>query len=217
MKKKLFAGMLASATVLGMFVAGGTALAAVDSHDTEVGIGFSDHTVPPGTDDLTMEWAPIKFDFGSSNQVNTAANAFSEVSGVKKYVVVSDARTETGADEWKLTAQMGNISSGSIPLVGATLSFDTVKQAYQGTSAPEAAGSIIAPTPAHTADVPANQTLAQGASATTVMSDDGSSTSSYKGKTAMEMDNIKLNVPANAAESGKQYSGKLTWSLEDTI
>ncbi|MFM2487861.1 hypothetical protein ABW365_05435 [Enterococcus avium] len=44
MKKKIFAGLLASATVLGLFAAGGTAFAAqVDNTDTEAGIGFSLH------------------------------------------------------------------------------------------------------------------------------------------------------------------------------
>ncbi|MBO0459899.1 WxL domain-containing protein [Enterococcus hulanensis] len=217
-KKRLVAGLLTSATVVGLFAAGGTAFAAeVDTHDTTLGIGFSDHSTPPGTGDLTMKWAPIKFNFGTSNQVNTVANAFSEESGVKKYVVVSDARAESGADKWDLTAKISNIASGPTQLVGATLSFDTAKQAYQGVDAPEAPGSIIAPTLAHTAVVSANQTLAQGATATVVMSDDGSSTSSYKGMTALEMDNIELNVPANAAEAGKQYTGTLTWSLDDTI
>ena len=49
MKKKIFAGLLASATVLGLFAAGGTAFAAqVDNTDTEAGIGFSLHQ-PGGT------------------------------------------------------------------------------------------------------------------------------------------------------------------------
>lgn len=216
MKKKILAGLLASASVLGVCMAGGTALAAeVDSQDTNVGIGFSGHTTPPGTDDLTLKWAPISFDFGSSNTVNTAAQAFNEDTGAKKYLVVSDGRTETGAEEWKLTAKLTQMTSGSSTLTGATLSFDSEKKGYVGTAAPETAGSIIAPTAAHTATVAAaTQTLTPGAAAVTVMSD---AASSYKGDTAMEMDNIKLNVPGGVAVEGKQYSGKLTWSLDDTI
>lgn len=215
MKKKLLAGLLASASVLGVCVLGATALAnEVDSHDTTVGIGFSGHTTPPGTDDLTLKWAPISFDFGSSNTVNAAAQAFNEDSGSKKYVVVSDART-TGSDEWKVTAELTQLTSGSSTLTGATLNFDSVKKGYVGTAAPETSGSIIAPTAAHTATVAsANQTLTPGATAVTVMSD---AVTSYKGDTAMEMDNIKLNVPGGIAVEGKQYSGKLTWSLNDTI
>lgn len=216
MKKKVLAGLLASATVLGMFVAGGTALAdEKDSHDTGVGIGFSGHTTPPGTDDFTLKWAPINFDFGSSNTVNAAAQAFNEDTGAKKYVVVSDGRAETGAEEWKLTAKLTPLVSGSSSLTGATLSFDSAKKAYVGTASPETAGSILAPSASHTATVAgATQTLTPGAAAITVMSD---AQSSYKGDTAMEMDNIKLNVPGGVAVEGKQYSGKLTWSLDDVI
>lgn len=215
MKRKLTAGLLVSASVLGVCVAGGAALAAeVDSHDTTVGIGFSGHATPPGTDDLTLKWAPISFDFGSSNTVNATAQAFNEDTGAKKYVVVSDART-TGTDEWKLTAELTQLTSGSSTLTGATLSFDSAKKAYVGTAAPETPGSIIAPTAAHTATVAgATQTLTPGATAVTVMSD---VVTSYKGDTAMEMDNIKLNVPGGVAVEGKQYSGKLTWSLDSVI
>lgn len=216
MKKKLLAGLLASASVLGVCVLGATALAnEVDSHDTTVGIGFSGHVPPPGTDDLTLKWAPISFDFGSSNTVNAAAQAFNEDSGSKKYVVVSDART-TGSDKWELTAELTQLTSGSSTLTGATLSFDSVKKGYVGSAAPETAGSIVAPTAAHTATVAgANQTLTPGATAVVVMSD--AAGVSYKGDTAMEMDNIKLNVPGGVAVEGKQYSGKLTWSLDDTV
>lgn len=215
MKKKVLVGLLVSASVLGICVTGGTALAAeVDSHDTNVGIGFSGHVTPPGTDDLTLKWAPINFDFGSSNMVNAANQAFPEDTGAKKHVVVSDARAETGAEEWKLTAKLTQLTSGSSTLTGAELSFDSEVKAYVGSAAPETAGSIIAPT-GQTATVAATtQTLIPGATAVTVMSD---TASSYKGDTAMEMDNIELNVPGGVAVSGKQYSGKLTWSLDSVI
>ncbi|EOH94184.1 WxL domain-containing protein [Enterococcus pallens] len=215
MKKKLVVGLVTSASVLGVCVAGATAFAAVkDTHDTNVGIGFSGHTTPPGSDDLTLKWAPISFDFGSSNTVNAAAQAFNEDTGAKKYVVVSDART-TGSDKWELTAKLTQLTSGSSTLTGATLSFDSVKKGYVGTASPETVGSIIAPTALHTATVTSpTQTLTPGAAAVVVMSD---GTTSYKGDTAMEMDNIKLNVPGGVAAEGKQYSGKLTWSLDDTV
>ena len=220
MKKRIFAGLLASATVLGVFVAGGTALAAEkDSHDTEVGIGFSAHTPPPGTDPLTILWAPINFDFGTTNTVNTAAATFNETSAANRYVVVEDDRVESNADKWELTAKLSDMKDGTVQLTGATLSFDAVKKAYMGTGAeaPEETGMIAAPTALHTATVTASQTLAQSATAVKVMEDDGGGTSSYKGTTAVEMSNIKMNVPGDAAQAGKQYKGTLTWSLDDTI
>ncbi|MGM0168929.1 hypothetical protein IGI39_004684 [Enterococcus sp. AZ135] len=226
MKKKLFAGMLASATVLGMFVAGGTALAAeVDTTDTEVGIGFSLHQ-PGGSGDLKLRWTPIELDFGSANTVNTAVQDFDEqdeAGGVHKYAVVEDARDHTSGDvEWKLTAKVADLVSTSNPatkLDGAVLKFDTDKHGYQGTVSPEIAG-IISATASHTATMAANYSLTTGAAtATEVMKDGdvGSSVTSYEGTTAMEMKNIKLTVPANVAKKGHHYTGDLTWSLDDTI
>lgn len=215
MKRKVIAGLLTSASVLGVCVAGASALAAqVDSHDTNVGIGFSGHVTPPGTDDLTLKYAPINFDFGTSNMVNAADQAFTEDSGAKKYVVVGDARVETNADEWKLTATLTQLTSGASTLTGATLSFDSEVKAYVGSAAPETPGSIIAPTGQTATVASANQTLTPGAAAVTVVSD---AASSYKGDTAMEMDNIELDVPGGVAVEGKQYSGKLTWSLDSVI
>ncbi|MBO1306117.1 WxL domain-containing protein [Enterococcus sp. 669A] len=221
MKKKLLASLLASASVLGVCVLGGTALAdETDNAETEVGIGFSGHD--PGTtgDPLEIKWAPINFDFGSANTVNTVAATFNEDSGSNKYVVVSDGRTTPTTDEWKLTASLSNMMSGSAQLTGATLEFGTVKKAYNGSAAPETPGSITAPTAQHTAVMAAaTQTLTQGGTAVPVMQDDGVGTTSYKGMTAMEMESssIKLNVPASVAQAGKQYTGTLTWSLDDTI
>lgn len=226
MKKKVLAGLLASATVLGMFVAGGTALAAeVDTTDTEVGIGFAMHG-PGGTGDLKIRWTPLELDFGSSNTVNTAVQDFDEqdeAGGVHKYAVVEDSRDHTSGDvEWKLTAKVDELVSTSNPatkLNGAVLKFDTDKHGYQGTISPEISG-IIPATASHTATMAANYSLTTGAAtATEVMTDGdvGSSLTSFEGTTAMEMKNIKLTVPANTAKKGHHYKGDLTWSLDNTI
>lgn len=228
MKKKIFAGLLASATVLGLFAAGGTAFAAqVDNTDTEAGIGFSLHQ-PGGTGALNIKWSPIELDFGSSNTVNTAVQDFAEqdeVGGVKKYTVVEDTRPHGSSDpdvEWKLTAKVADLVSTSNPatkLDGAVLKFDTDKHGYQGTVSPEISG-IIPATINHTATMSTSYTLNTGAStATEVMKDGntGSGVTSFEGATAMEMKNIKLTVPANIAKKGHHYTGHLTWPLDDTI
>ena len=217
MNKKLLAGLLASATVLGLSVMVGTSAdaAPVDGAETGVGIGFSDHGpgVTPGP--LEIKWAPLKFDFGSTNTVNTAAATFNETTGSKKYVVISDTRGGA-SDAWELYASLGNMMSGADQLTGAQLKFDVTEVGYQGTAAPEAAGSIVAVDPLNTSAVTAaNFTLSQGAAATKVFEDAGPGT--YQGLSGMEMDNIQLDVPANAADSGKQYSGKVVWSLDNTI
>ncbi|MBO0452684.1 WxL domain-containing protein [Candidatus Enterococcus murrayae] len=223
MKKKLFAGMLASATVLGMFVAGGTVLATeVDTVDTEVGIGFSDHI--PGTKPgpLKIQWAPISLDFKNDNQVNTATHNFAEKSGKNRYVVISDERTTAtpGDNVWKLTAALSDLENATATeqLTGATLKFNAALQGFQGTDAPEAPGSVVAPG-ARTADIGvAAKSIAAGAPATQMMEDGTTGTAdAFQGKSAMEMTGINLEVPASAAKEGVQYKGTLTWSLDDTI
>lgn len=219
MKKKILATALISTSLLGICCAGVQGEATrVDNFDTEVGIGFSGHDVPPGTGDLQMKWAPIGFDFGSANEINATLEVFKEDTGTKKYVVVSDDRADATRQNWSLTASMSELKSGTIQLTGATLSFDTAKQAYQGTARPEVPGSIIPATPQHTAEVsPSPQELKQGDTGVVLMKDNGSGTKSYKGMTALEMSDIELSVPGGVARNGRHYTGKLTWSLNDTI
>ena len=219
MKKKLLAGLLTSATLVGICMAGGVNASAteVDNADTEIGIGFTGHG--PGTTPgpLEIQWAPLKLDFHNANTVNTAVQDFPEITGSKKYMVVSDTRAGA-TDEWKLTAQLTNLTNAANTetLTGAILKLDSVLQGYQGTNAPEAPGSIVAPTGRTATVAAASQTVNAGGTAVNVM-EDGTGSGTYQGQTAMEMDNIELEVPANAAKVGEQYSGTLTWSLNDVI
>lgn len=219
MKKKLLAGLLTSATLVGICIAGGVnaSAAEVDNAGTEVGIGFTGHA--PGTTPgpLEIQWAPLKLDFHNANTVNTVVQDFPEITGTKKYMVVSDTRGGA-TDEWKLTAQLTELknAANTETLTGAVLKFDTALQGYQGTNAPEAPGSIIAPTTQSATGFAAGQTVAAGGAAVKLM-EDGTGSGTYQGQTAMEMDNIALEVPANVAKDGEQYSGTLTWSLDDVI
>lgn len=219
MKKKILAGLLASATLVGICVSGGLNVSAtVDSADTEVGIGFSDHGPGDTPGPLEIQWAPLSLDFHNANTVNTVVHDFPEVTGNKKYVVVSDTRNGA-TDEWKVTAQLSNLqnAAGTQTLTGAILKFDTALQGYQGTNAPEAAGSIIAPGTRTATVAAASQTVAAGGAAVKVIEDGTGSVGTFQGQSAMEMDNIELEVPANAAVAGEQYKGTLTWSLDDVI
>lgn len=213
-KKRLVAGLLTSATVVGLFATGGTAFAAeVDSAESEVGIGFSNHIPGKTPGPLEIKWAPINLNFDDSNDYTQTS--FNEVTGSKMYTVVNDSRGGA-TDKGELSAKLGNLMSGSTQLVGAQLEFDAVKQGYTGTAKPELPGSIIAPT-GSAAVTAANFTLGQGAAATKVMEDGSGGTGTFQGASAMEMSNIKLNVPSNVVNAGKEFTGKLTWSLDDTL
>lgn len=227
--KKLLKGLVLSSSVLGMVALGGVTSYAAD---TEVGIGFGTHTDPGDTGLLKIRWVPTELDFGTSNTVNKTANVeFVEKDTTapatgKKYAVVEDSRDHTGADvEWKLTAAVSDLvstTSASTKLTGAKLKFDTDKHDYSGTLDPGlASGGISAATPAHTAVIAGSYTINADSTATaTKVMEDGSisgSTTSFEGSTAMEMKNIKLDVPANIAQKGHQYKGKMTWTLTNSI
>ena len=227
-KKRIVAGLLTSATAVSLIAAGGTAFASeVDTNASKVGIGFSAHQ-PGGNGTLNLKWTPIELDFGSSNTVNTAVEDFAEqdeVGGVRKFAVVEDERPHDSSDpdvEWKLTAKVSELvstSNSATKLDGAVLKFDTDKHGHEGALPPES-GGIIPATAQHTAQMDASYSLTTGALAATEVMKDGDAASgptSFGGRTAMEMKNIKLTVPANVAQKGHQYTGDLTWSLDDTI
>lgn len=214
MRKKLFAGLLMSASVLGVCVVSGvTADAATIEQDTEIGITFTDHDPGKVPGPLEFKYVPNKFDFGTGKKLTDTS--FAEVSGQKKYVVVSDTRAGA-TDKWEVYAKLSNVMSGTEQLTGAQVKFNATKQGYQGTGAPEAPGSIVAPTGSATVTAP-SVTLSQGAAATKVMEDGTAGTGTYQGATAMEMSTISLDAPANAGKAGLTYSGKITWSLDDTL
>lgn len=221
MKKKVFAGLLASVSLLSLVVSSGSAYATeADSYDTRVGIGFTGHDPGPGTGDLRLAWAPIEFDFGKANEVNTLVQDFDEDTGSNKYLVVQDLRATDPANTWELTAGLSNLTSGSSRLIGAELNYDVAIKDYNGDGSelPEQSGVVTTLTDRtavlSNSATTGSETFAQGDPAKVVMSDVAES---YNGFTAMEMTNIKLNVPANIAQAGRQYSGTLTWSLDDTV
>lgn len=225
MKKKVVAGLLMSASVLGVVVSGGVSSYAAE---TEVGIGFSSHTDPGESGDLRIRWVPTELDFGTNNVVNKTTSVefaeLDEVVGGKKYTVVEDKRDHTGEDvEWKLTAAVSDLvssTSATTKLTGAVLKFDTDKHGYSDDQGLASEG-IVTATPQHTASMEANYTIdANSSSAATKVMTDGdtdNNVTSFEGNTAMEMKNIKLSVPGNVAQKGHQYKGKMTWTLSDSI
>lgn len=237
MKKKLLAGLLTSASVLGVCLVGGATshAAVVQSENTDLEIGFTAHNPGPGNP-LEIKWSPIKLDFGTANLVNnTPASVTYNASTVsRKYVVVSDTRAGAPTNEWKLTAGMTNLTSsastpGVGPLTGATLGITGVLRDYTGgTAAPEAPGSISTAAFAGTADwsatspagaitIPANSIAAPVA----IMEDNGNGAATGSTRltmdTAMELTNVGLTVQQNTAVAGEVYEGTLTWSLDDAI
>jgi len=220
-KKKLVAGLLASASVLGICLSGGTAFAAVQEEDTTVGIGFKDHlNPPPPPGDLSIQWLPKAFKFGEAHDVDTVTKSYPIDDTSEKYVVINDSRADATGQKWILTAKLSEMKSATHRLKGAKLNFTSTKMAYDGGTAHPDTSNVVAPRAEHTA-VAATGTLSLDEGGTTpveVMHDDGdTNASSFKGKTATQLGGIELEVVGSTAVEKQSYTGTVTWSLDDTI
>lgn len=218
--KKVLAGLVVSASVLGIGLSGGAAFAAPNNNvDTDVGVGFTGSNEPNPNepeDSLFLKFTPFSFDFGKANK--TDDRKVKEDTGSSKYVVIRDGRKLDGTQNWELSATMSQLTSGSTMLTGATIEFDAEIREYVGVNnaVPEAAGSITSG-PGETKaalETPKRVTLSPNGGDTLLLSDKG--TDHFLGSTTYKMDDIELNVP-DTVSAGKQYTGKITWNLNDTI
>lgn len=227
-KEKLVAGLLASASVLGIALAGVTSVDAAPKSGgvTDGSIGFSGHEQPVLNGDLDLLWYPKSFNFGASHDNTTAAKTYTAQNGETKYAIVGDNRVANGTtgspNAWKLVATASTLADGGATLTGAVYSFtgnelkNYVSASGQDTETPEATGAIDNALPGgHTVSASADVTLpADGTTAVDVMS---ASAGTIDGKYAAELNDISLTVPANTSQEGKQYAGTVTWSLDDTL
>lgn len=229
-KKKLVTSLVTTSMLGGLLVGGMSASAAkVDEDNTKVEFGFiKDYNPPkPAPDgDITLRWTPKAFQFGNAHTVlsTSAPQTYDEINttgGVGRYLVVDDQRPDSVANKWELTAALSDLDAGLTRLVGAEIQIDLGTQVYEYTGSNEPVDADITAPVATTIAEPkaASITLKQptdGGGAIDVSEGKGSATS--KGAFASKMTNIKLdNVVHQTAYNGKQFSGKITWTLDDTI
>lgn len=228
-KRKLVAGLLTSASILGVCMSGvGSVDAAVVSNgSTDGSIGFTGSTINPSPNgDLDLLWYPTAFDFGSANQASTAAQTYTATNGSTKYAIVRDNRVgnsvASSPNEWKLMAQATTLVDGADTLTGASYEFTgNVLKSYvsasgMDTEVPESAGAISNTLPVgHTAAVTTNVSLpADGTTDVEIMRADDAT---VDGKYVAELNAISLKVPASTSKEGNQYVGSVNWTLDDTI
>lgn len=229
MKRTLVTAL--AVTTLGVISAGAAYAAEVDNADTEVGIGFVDAHIPGEKDgDLQLRWVPKKLDFGKYNDVNGKYTEFSEVSTNSYYVVVRDTRkddptgTSNDTNKWKVNAKLGEITNASAPtkkLTKAQLYFDSKAHGYVGEDDPNTVASTIKAAATHatgtgskTPTVTAKTQLEAGGASKILMVQNNQDASA---DWAASLENIKLGVGGKQGEKGLSYSGKLTWTLDDTL
>ncbi|MDT2598704.1 WxL domain-containing protein [Enterococcus hulanensis] len=228
-KKKLASALLGTAMMGGLLLQAAPASAAVASGTTGGSVGFSGHIPPtnPSGGDLDLVWVPRAFEFGNSNANTTAAKTYAATNGATKYVVVRDQRNANGTtgtpkNEWKVTAKASTLTDSGSTLTGAKYTFtgNQLKNYNSAsgadTEAPESSGAINTTLPVgHTAAVETNISLeATGLVSVDVMHADDAA---VDGKYAAELNGISLVIPANTSQEGKQYTGTIEWSLDDTI
>lgn len=225
--KRLVTALLGTAFAGGLLVqALPVDAATVGGGSTGGSVGFSDHIVPPnpGTGKLQLLYIPKSFDFKNDNSNTTAAKTYAASNGQTKYAVVRDERTAAPTDEWKLTAKASTLVDGTDVLTGA--SYETTGNAVKqyvsasgaNTEVPETAGAVVAlPGSVTGPTFTAAQSWKADGTTTNVVAQGSDAAGTSKDKFALELNGISLKVPANTSKDGKQYKGKIDWSLEDAI
>lgn len=214
-------------------VAGGCLLAVtqanaaeVDSMTTDMSVGFGTETQTPGPivpNSISLRSVPSNLSFGDDNIVETGTGiqAFDlQGLGTTRYVAVKDTRT--GSNPWKVTAKASVLTDGSTSKFegnnAAVIQFDSSAKAYHGNSAPGTGNNISDLTGQQGDPITSNYSVI-------IPTDDSSTTEVFKsalggtpaGGWACELTNIKLAIPKGVAYEGAQYTGTITWSLEDTL
>ncbi|GGC95360.1 WxL domain-containing protein [Enterococcus sp. DIV0242_7C1] len=222
MKKTAIYSSLLLSTVILASVGGTKALAAPQGEmSTDTHIEFSGHTPNPNPEgDLNLIWVPTTFEFGNHDVADnaTASTSYEMQNPLPKYTVVEDKRTDAHG-QWTVKAASSELKSGSNSLAGAQINItNTAVKQYtptDNTVVPESTGAIVdAPGSWSNVTVSSNIQLAAGGAAQEVMTATGSAVEN--GKYAAEFGNVTLQVPQSQAKEGN-YTGTVTWTLEDTL
>lgn len=227
LKGKVLVG-LASTAMLGGIVLGGTQASAdeVNSRDTDVAVGFSDNTIiePPAPNALELCAYPSAADFGNGNNLqdsngnpNTSFEKEIEYQGGAA-LGIWDGRSDEQGNTWELTGKASELKTAAGESIGSgSITFKHslgVKNWMDGEyeSLPGIRESASNPDVTSTAATE----LTLGAESSTAVA---STTASVHGQGyAIPVESAKLTVPnIRRTVAGKQFSGKVTWTLNDTL
>lgn len=226
LKGKVLVG-LASTAMLGGIVLGGTQASAdeVNSRDTDVTVGFSDNTIiDPDPNALELRAYPSAADFGNRNDlVATDGNIIQSFEKEIEYgagaaLGIYDGRSDEQGNTWELTGKASelkttageSIGSGAITFkhsLGVKNWLDGEYDSLPGIREADNASDVTS----------TNATeLTLGDESSTVVA--GTSASIHRQGYAIPVESAKLTVPnIRSTVAGKQFSGKVTWTLNDTL
>lgn len=215
--KLIAAGILLSVTTIG------TSAFAQTSGITKTQVGFSNSYIPEGPEgDLDFLWLPKSFDFKQDNTILNKTMTLNEATGVAQYVVVKDERTSNEDSAWSLSASANQLvdPTGSNKLSTSTkYKFKSDIKGYESikgdnSEAPDEE-SVIGSSSA-TMVAPTDTQLATDGSRIKIMQAENKGANEARGKHALEMKDIKLEVPAGGVRN-VIYDGQIEWTLTNGI
>lgn len=215
--KLIAAGVLLSVATLG------TSAFAESTGVTKTQVGFSNSYIPEGPEgDLDFLWLPKTFDFKQDNTILNKTMTLNEATQVAQYVVVKDERTSNEDSAWSLSASASQLvdPTGSNHLSTSTkYKFKSNIKGYESikgdnSEAPDEE-SVIGGSQARMV-APSDTSLATDSNAVKLMEADNRGANEARGKHALEMTDIKLEVPAGGVRN-VIYDGQINWTLTNGI
>ncbi|MGX7149429.1 hypothetical protein [Enterococcus ureasiticus] len=202
--------------------------------NTGVGIGFSSddpNTIIPGPYDkaLSLINKPTAFKFGSENEASALSSVYYQKVSGKQYIAIYEDRDENEQTNWKLTAKMSDLVStkdstvklaSTLTLNSANISkFDLDNQRDKETGNLPSTIEKLPELTKYTEDKVTGATkvsLEAGATGSSpIMTGTKPGTKGF----AAEIKNVQLAVNSGQQKntSGNEFTGNVSWSLEDVI
>ncbi|MGL9730084.1 WxL domain-containing protein [Enterococcus sp. DIV0756] len=214
---------LASVATLGAVTLGSVGVFAANAgnENSDVTVGFRNYTEPPGTGDgiLSLQHVPEVMNFGASNTAGGTLTALTGDLNGAEYAMLRDDRAVSDPTDWELSAKASNltatdnssiITNGDIR-IGSTGAIKEWGPSSLDPTQPQL-GSDYASQPTVTRTpvvLPLDGTTSDTLATT---SDAGT-----RGYFALPLDSVEMNITSVSSQAGKQFTGTVTWTLDDLV
>ena len=171
---------------------------------------------------LQLLWVPDTFDFGSHNLEELKQNEFDTTTNLPAYVVVSDTRSKSDTNSWRVEATSSDLiestSNSKITDFSYYIGDNNLKEyTSDDNSIPPSDTTIGAPPESWNNYVQVKQDILiqNGASPTSNII--SAKKGVENGKYAIEVNQAKLTLNNLNQITGKSYNGMITWTLVDSL
>ena len=202
---------------------GTTALAESTNGVTKTTVGFSNSYQPEGPEgDLDFLWLPKVFDFKQDNTVLNKTMVLNEATNVAQYVVIKDERISNETSSWSLGASETQLvdPTGDNKLSTSTkYKFKSEIKGYESAKGDNSEApdddSVLGESTARLV-APNETSISTDGSGIKIMEADNRGANEARGKHALEMRDIRLEVPAGGVRN-VIYDGEIEWTLTNGI